>query len=49
MAHELENNDMLNHFMLLAAVFYPEAWRASLFYKIRQLSFDEYSDYKLVD
>ena len=39
-AYDLEDNDMLNYRILLAAIFYPEAWRGSLFYTLRQLSYD---------
>ena len=39
-AYDLENNAMLNYRLLQVAIFYPEAWRGSLFYTLRQLSYE---------
>ena len=38
-AYDMQDNDMLNYRLLLIAIFYPEVWQASLFYRLRNLSF----------
>jgi hypothetical protein len=46
MPWELQNNDILGHRLLLVAIFYPDQWRGSLFYTIRNMSFQVRSEYK---
>jgi hypothetical protein len=40
MPYDIEGSDMLNYRLLLCAIFYPEARRGSLFYTLRQLSYE---------
>jgi hypothetical protein len=48
-SYDLRGNDMLDYYLLLAAIFYPKQWRGSLFHTLRNLSYEVRSESQVLD